>query len=106
MHPVSRIEIIVASQEAEKIIKVFDNIGVPNYTIISNVTGKGDFGTISDDMNLGSSQLSNDFIICYCSPDKAKPIIEKIRPILNKYGGVCYLSDAMEIRSIHCVAAL
>ncbi|MFN6065697.1 MAG: P-II family nitrogen regulator, partial [Pseudanabaena sp.] len=27
-------------------------------------------------------------------------------PIINKFGGACYISDAMEIISIQCVASL
>ncbi len=104
MSPVSRIEFIVASLEVEKIINVLEGVGVPGYTLIKNVTGKSDLGTVSDDVDLGGSELSNVFIICYCPQEKVKPIVEKIKPILNKYGGVCYLSDAMEIRSVHCVA--
>ncbi len=106
MHPVSRIEIIASSVEVDKILNALDKVGVPGYTLIRDVIGKSDFRTVSDDVNLGSSTLSNVFIICYCPQEQVKSIVEKIQPILNKYGGVCYLSDAMEIRSVHCVASL
>jgi nitrogen regulatory protein PII len=106
VHPVNRIEIIASSQEAEKIIKVLEKVDAPNYTLIRNVIGKGDWGMVSDDVNLGSSELGNIFIICYCSQDTVKPIVENIKPLLNKYGGVCYISDAMEIRSVRCIASL
>ncbi len=105
MHPVSRFEIIVASKEVEKITKVLNAVKVSGYSIIREVIGKGHLGTVSDDVNLGSSKLSNVFIICYCSPDQVEPIVTKIKPILNKYGGVCYLFEAMEISSIQCVAS-
>lgn len=105
MHPVSRLEIIVSSQEIEKITKVLDTVNVTGYSIIRDVIGKGDWGTVSDDLNLGSSKLNNVFIICYCPQDKVQSIVEKVKPILNKYGGVCYLFEAMEIRSVHCVAS-
>ena len=97
MQPISRLEMIVAFKEVQKITKVLDEVDVPGYSIISNVIGKGEMGKVSDDVNLGSSKLSNAFIICYCSPDKVAPIAEKIKPILNKYGGVCYLLDARPI---------
>lgn len=105
MHPVSRFEMIVASKEVEKITKVLDAVKVSGYSIIRDVIGKSHSGTVSDDVNLGSSKLSNVFIICYCSPDQVEPIVTKVKPILNKYGGVCYLLEAMEITSIHCVAS-
>lgn len=105
MHPVSRFEMIVASKEVEKITKVLDNAKVSGYSIIRDVIGKGHMGNVSDDVNLGSSKLNNVFIICYCPQDQVEPIIAKVKPILNKYGGVCYLLDAMEVSSFHCVAS-
>ncbi|MGB5713303.1 MAG: P-II family nitrogen regulator [Waterburya sp.] len=96
---------IVASKEVNKITNILDEINVPGYSIIRNVIGKGDLGKVSDDVNLGSSKLSNVFIICYCPQEKVEPIVTQIKPILNKYGGVCYLFDAMEISSVHCVAS-
>ncbi len=76
----------------------------PVYSIINNVVGKSDRAIVSDDVNLGSSKLSNAFIICYCPQEKVKVIVEQIKLLLNKYGGVCYLSDATEVRSVHCIA--
>ncbi|WP_319422006.1 P-II family nitrogen regulator [Pleurocapsa sp. FMAR1] len=95
----------MASKEVEKITKVLDAVKVSSYSIIRDVIGKSHLGTVSDDVNLGSSKLSNVFIICYCSSDKVEPIVTKVKPILNKYGGVCYLFEAMEISSIHYVAS-
>ena len=97
MHLVSRFEIIVTSQEAEKITAALDKVGVPGYTLIKDVTGKGEDGTVSDDLNFGSTELSNVFIVCYCPKQQVEAIAEQIKPILNKYGGVCYLSEATQI---------
>lgn len=106
MHPVKRIEIIANSQEMDKILEVFNKAGVPGYTVIRNVTGKSPFGTVSDDFDIASSKLSNVYLICCCPQEQIKPLIEMVRPLLNKFGGVCYISDAMEIRSMKCVASL
>jgi nitrogen regulatory protein PII len=105
MHPVSRLEIIVSSKEIEKITKILETVKVPDYSIIRDVIGKSSWGTVSDDLNLGSSQLDNVFIICYCPQEQVKLVVEKVKPILNKYGGVCYLLEAMEISSVRCVAS-
>jgi len=40
------------------------------------------------------TMLDNIYVIV-CAPEKIKPVVEIIRPILN--GGTCYISDAMEI---------
>ena len=101
MQPISRIEMIVSASEVDKTIEVLETVGVPCYTLIRNAIGKSNLGKVSDDVNLGSSRLSNVFIICYCSPDQVDPIVQRIKPILDKYGGVCYLSDAMAINSVY-----
>ncbi|WP_448564705.1 P-II family nitrogen regulator [Trichothermofontia sp.] len=103
MHAVKRVEIIANSSELTKILEGLDDIGAPGYTVIRNVTGKGIMGNVSDD---DVTTLSNVYVLCYCSEETIKPIVETIRPILNKFGGVCYVSDAMEMRSVKCVSHL
>lgn len=102
MHLVKRIEIIADSVEVSKILAVFEQVGVNRYTVIHNVTGKG--GTIAGDLEIGA--LENDFVIAFCSEDILKPLVEQVRPILNQFGGSCFVSDAMEVRSMRCVASL
>jgi nitrogen regulatory protein PII len=106
MHPVKRIEIIVSSMELPKITQALEKAGVPGYSVIKDVVGKSDLGTVSDDFDLAASTLSNIYILSYCPPDIIKQVVEIIRPVLNKYGGACYISEAMEVRSIKCVAKL
>jgi nitrogen regulatory protein PII len=100
MHSVKRIEIIAASVELEKIVEGLKKATVPGYTVIPNVLGKLPGEEVSDDL------VSNIYVLAFCLPDQIKPALEIIRPILNKFGGVCYVSDAMEIRSVRCVASL
>ncbi|MEA5467830.1 P-II family nitrogen regulator [Spirulina sp. 06S082] len=102
MHLVKRLEFIADEQEMHKILAVLDEIGVPGYTVIHNVTGKTPRATVADDLPIAG--LGNVYVICCCDESFIQPILEKVRPLLNKFGGVCYLSDAMEIRSINCVA--
>lgn len=104
MHPVKRIEIISDSIELGKIVEGLKNAGVANYTIIRNVAGKGIKGTTSSDLDM--TMVENDYVLAICSPDQVKNVVENVRPILNRFGGVCLISDAMEIRSVQCVASL
>lgn len=104
MKTVSRLEIIVSSMEVPKILEVLDKTGVAVYSVIRDVVGKGLFGTVSDDMDFASSSLSNAYIISFCPPENLTQVVDAIRPVINKYGGVCYLSEAQEIRSIQCIA--
>lgn len=98
MHLVKRIEIIANSVELGKILDGLDKGGVHSHTVIRNTVGKSSRGE--------ATELDNIYVIAFCMPDLIKPVVEVIKPILNKFGGVCYISDATEIRSVRCIASL
>jgi len=100
MHTVKKIEIIANSFELGKILDGLDKAGVHSHAVIRNVAGKG----LREDLDM--TMLDNVYIIAFCMPELIKPVVENIRPLLNKFGGTCYISDAMEIRSVRCVASL
>lgn len=104
MHSVKRIEIISDSVELEKIVASLRKSGVSSYTVIRNVGGRGVRGTTGGDLEM--SGLENDYVLAICAPEKVKSVVENVRPILNRFGGICLISDAMEIRSMQCVASL
>jgi nitrogen regulatory protein PII len=104
MHLVKRVEIISDSVELEKIVEGLKKAGVSSYTVIRNVGSKGIKGTTSTDLDM--SRMENDYVLAICSPEVLKAVVENVRPILNRFGGVCLISDAMEIRSVRCVASI
>lgn len=104
MHLVKKIEVIANSFELNKILEGFKGSGVHCQAVIHNVTAEllrdqstEDFDTMMED---------NVYILAFCMPDKLKAVVENIKPLLNKFGGICYVSDVMEIRSIKCIASL
>ncbi|MBW4641755.1 MAG: P-II family nitrogen regulator [Goleter apudmare HA4340-LM2] len=103
MHLVKKIEVIANAFELGKILDGLDKSGVHNHIVIRNVAGKGLSGTTED---LDMTMLDNVYIIAFCMPEQIKSVVEHIRPLLNKFGGTCYVSDVMEIRSVKCVASL
>jgi nitrogen regulatory protein PII len=103
MHLVKKIEIIANSFELGKILDSLDKSGVYGHVVIRNVAGKG-FGDGNEDLDM--TMLDNVYIIAFCMPEQIKTVAENVRPLLNKFGGTCYISDSMEIRSVKCVASL
>lgn len=103
MHPVKRIEIIANSFELGKILDSLDKSGVHGHAVIRNVAGTGLRDGYED---LDMTMLDNVYILAFCMPDQLKGTIENLQPLLNKFGGTCYVSDVMEIRSTNCVASL
>jgi nitrogen regulatory protein PII len=103
MHMVKKIEIIANSFELGRILDGLEKSGVHGHAVIRNVEGKS-LREGSED--LGMPMLDNVYIIAFCVPEQLKAVIENVRPLLNKFGGTCYISDVMEITSVKCVASL
>lgn len=103
MHLVKKIEIIANSFELGKILDGLDKSGVNGHIVLRNVAGKGLQGTRED---LDTTMLDNVYVIAFCMPEQIKPVVENIKPLLNKFGGTCYISDVMEVRSVRCVTSM
>jgi nitrogen regulatory protein PII len=103
MHLVKKIEIIANSFELGKILDSLNKSGIHGHAVIRNVAGTGlRDGTEDLDMTM----LDNVYILAFCMPEQIKTVVENVRPLLNKFGGTCYVSDVMEIRSVKCVSSM
>ena len=49
------------------------------------------------------TMLDNVYVIAFFPPEKMTIVSEIMRPLLNKFGGTCFVSDAMELRTTKCV---
>jgi nitrogen regulatory protein PII len=92
---VKRIEILSNSLELQNILKKLDNAGVSGYKIIQHVIGKGNRGRVIDDLE--GHGLTNGSIMNTCSEEREYQVVEAIRPVLKKFGGVCVVSDPKSI---------
>ena len=103
MQSVKRIEIVVNYVELAKILEALEKAGVPGHTIIRNVAGKNRRGSVSDD--LAMTMLDNVYVIAFFPPEQMSLVATYITPILNKLGGMCFISDAMELLTTRCVGS-
>lgn len=101
MQTVKRIEIIANYVELGKILAGLEKSGVQDYTIIRDVAGKSAHGNRGQD--LAMTMLDNIYVIAFCQPEKINAIAESVGMVLNKYGGSCFISDAMELPTTRCV---
>ena len=95
MRPVKRIEIVIDSLELRKLLKNLEQVGVSGYTVIQDATGMGDRGVRAGDQL--SDALKNSYVITACPEEQLQPLIDAIRPLLKRFGGICLVSDAQWI---------
>lgn len=100
MQAFKRLEIIANDIELGKILEALDKGGVPGYTVIRNVAGKGTRDQADD---LAMTMLDNVYVIAFCPAEQLTRVEDVLKPILNKFGGWCFISDAVELRTTKCV---
>ena len=74
-----RVEIVVGAVELSEVSGVLDQAGVPGYTVLRDVTGKGDRGDRTGDDAL-TGALKNGYIFCACNETQARAVAEAVRP--------------------------
>lgn len=91
MEQMQKIEIIVESVQLRRVVETLEALGVEGYTVLRDVEGKGGRGERSGDELTGI--LKNVYLMTVCPPEATRPLVEAIRPLLSKRGGVCIVSD-------------
>ncbi|HVF85187.1 MAG TPA: hypothetical protein VM821_04340 [Abditibacteriaceae bacterium] len=92
MQNVKRIEIITNARQMGEVCRALEAHGVTSYSVVNDVTGRGERGVqTGDDL---SGAFNNSYLLTACLPEKAPEIVETVRPILRQSGGVCLVSDA------------
>ncbi|MDF0556631.1 transcriptional regulator [Kamptonema sp. UHCC 0994] len=92
MDTIKRIEIVVPAIELKPVVKRLEKLGIIKYNIIRQVIGRGEFGESSDDLD---AQLSSVYILTTCLGGQEDSVFLELQPILQKYGGVFLVSDAV-----------
>ncbi len=91
MQAMKKVEIVVDTVELKIVCVALDRLGVTGYTIIREVEGNGGRGLQrADDL---SGVFRNSYVMTVCEPENVERIVETIRPILQRRGGVCVVTD-------------
>jgi nitrogen regulatory protein PII len=95
--PCKRIEIVIEQTLARRMAARLDELGAPGYTLISGVSGRGDRGLRQADEL--TDTFTNCIFVIACDDDElVARIIEGVRAVLARSGGVCLVSDASWVR--------
>ena len=97
MQAIKKVEIIIEYMEVPRLLEVLKKEVAPvGYTVIKEAFGAGGRGEMAGDGFSG--EFTNSYLLIACSEDEANRIVEIVRPILKRFGGVCLVSDAMWVK--------
>ena len=97
MKPCKRIEIVIETPLVPSLVALLKELDVPGYTLIPDIRGSGDRGIRRADELSGES--SNSVVLIACDdPAIVESLLESVRPLIRRSGGICLLSDAHWLR--------
>lgn len=94
-----RIDIILEAARARAILEMIEAVGAKGYTLVPDVSGKGNRG-VRNDAHL-SDVFRNVMIIVIAAEDVVRRIVEQSQPLLEDYAGIVVISDVEVIRDEH-----
>ena len=96
MIPIKRIEIVIGERHSKQVTETLQAQGLDGWTVVRNVLGAGSRGPQLSDEVTGVS--SNHWILVACPADRVEGLLEPLRSLLKRFGGVCLISDAHWLR--------
>ena len=96
MQQVKRVEIVVDSLDFNSLLDELNVLGVHDYTAMKGVFGRGSRGERGGDPFSGA--FDNTYVLLACQPEQVDVIVETVRRILVRRGGMCLVSDAVWVR--------
>lgn len=91
MQPVKRVEIVVDSPEVPDLLALLRRERVGGYTVFAHLSGRGDRGERRDDEPSGGG---NACVLVAVPEAQLQRLVELVRPVLKRRGGMCLVSDA------------
>jgi nitrogen regulatory protein PII len=96
MQEVRRVEIIIGTLQVEEVSRVLTAHHVEGWTILPSIAGQGHRGKRSGDEV--SRAFENVCFITTCEPERVGDLVDALRPILQRFGGLCLISEAHLVR--------
>lgn len=94
-----KIEIVVEAARASAIIEMIESAGAKGYSIVPNVSGKGNRG-VRDEGHI-SDVFRNVLIVVIVDDDLVNRIVEQSQDLLENYAGIVVISEVEVIRDDH-----
>jgi len=94
-----KVEIVVEAACAPAILEMVEATGAKGYTVLQDVSGKGNRG-VRNDSHL-TDVFRNVMIIVIATEDIAHEIISRSQPLLENYAGIVSMSNVDVVRDDH-----
>ncbi len=92
MKSVQRLEIIVERTQRDRVLEVLTQAGVDGWSVLPVVAGQGQRGARGLEGLPGA--LENDLILSAVEEAQLSGVLDHLRPVLERWGGVCLVSEA------------
>jgi hypothetical protein len=96
MQPVKRIEVIVPDIVLRDVLGLLERHQVAGYTVTGGLAGKGDRGNFAPEGLAG--EFTNTGILIVVPLTGNETLLEDLRKVLAKFGGLCLVSDAQWLK--------
>lgn len=96
MQPVKRIDLVVPDVLLRDLTDLLDRHAVDGYTVTRGLSGRGDRGVQRDDGLRG--EFSNAAVLVVCNQAKLEELLDALRALLTRHGGMCLVSDALWLK--------
>lgn len=88
-----RVDFFVTEREIDRLCKAIRKAGAPGYSVMRHVTGWGLAGEISEAMDF-TGVGANAHVVVFCEAASLEAMREAVRPLLERFGGVAFVSEA------------
>lgn len=95
MKNLKRIECVIASVHVPRVVDALRAAEVDGYTVVRGASDWGDRGARQPDGISGV--FENCVVLCACDAQLLDAVVDKLRPILKRYGGVAMVSDVQRV---------
>ena len=99
LRPLKKLEIILQGEHKAFATDLLDRAGVKGYTIINNLSGKGDHGFHEGHLMFNEDDVLV-MIIAAVPEERVDPILEGLSPFYNEHSGVVFISDIQVTRLV------
>lgn len=89
----NRLDLFISEREVARVCQAIREAGAPGYSVMRHVTGMGVGGAIDEEMDF-SGLGANAHVIVFCTPEQLVVVRQRLGPVLRRYGGVGFVSQA------------